>query len=148
MSDQPMGTEEEQVFTTDEFVTFEKHGRFYDPAKVWRRLMNHPTIDIQKEMERLSSPAMADDYHESVEAIVAVVMPAFELEPFDPQTGRGATETEAFLLCRDFMQWVATVKKKLLLLPTRWQLGALLAHSADPSPPSSDGSVPSTEDAS
>lgn len=143
-----MGSSEEQVFTTDEFVTFEKNGRFYDPAKVWRRLMNHPTIDIQREMERLAVPATQDDYHEALEAIVSVVIPAFEVPPFDPATGTGTTETEAFLLCRDFMTWVMSVKKKLLLLPTRWQLGALLAPSAAPSTQSTDGSSPSTTEES
>lgn len=148
MTEQPMGSSEEQAFTTDEFVTFEKNGRFYDPARVWRRLMNHPTIDIQKEMERLASPVMPDDYHEALEAIVQVVIPAFDMEPFDPATGKGTTETEAFLMCRDFMNWVMEVKKKLLLLPTRWQLGAQLARSAAPSTEQTDGSSPSTTEGS
>ena len=143
-----MGSSEEQIFSTDEFVSFSKNGRFWDPVRVWRRLMNHPTIDIEKEMQRMASPVEMDDYHESLEAITSVAVPAFEIEPFDPQTGKGTTETEAFLLCRDFMLWVMSVKKKLLLLPTRWQLGAHLGLLDDRSPEPKDGSAPSTTEGS
>lgn len=135
--------EGEQLFEIDEYISFEKNGRHWDPSRVWRLLMNHPEVDVSSEMDRMARPATPDDVHEAMEQIVRAAIPAFGLQPFDSETGTGTTEAEAFLLCRDFLRWVVEFKKKLLLLPTRWQLMGHTEPSADPSESSSDGPAPS-----
>lgn len=134
-----------EIFDLETFEIFKSRGRQWDPTKVWRKLMNHPTIDVQAEMDRMARPADADDSHEAFANIVEAARPAFDLPEFDGETGKGVTESEVLLICRDFIIWCMEFKKKLLLLPTRWQLMARLEPSADPSSQSSDGPAPSTE---
>lgn len=135
----------EQVFELDEKLRFTRDGKFWDPTVVWRKLMSHKEINVQAEMARIASPVTPDDFQEALEAVAHVAVSAFGLKPFDPETGEGTTESEAFVLCRDFLAWAFELKKKLLLLPTRWQLMEHLGPSADPSPKPSDGSSDSTE---
>ena len=137
-------TNGEQVFELDDTLRFSRNGKFWDPTVVWRKLMSDKEVNVQAEMSRIASPVAPDDFQEALEAVARVSTAAFGLKPFDPNTGEGTTESEAFVLCRDFLVWAYDLKKKLLLLPTRWQLMEHLGHSEDPSPKPNDGPSDST----
>lgn len=147
MSEQPMGEEAESGMVPERLV-FSHHGRFWDPVKVWRQLANHKTIDIWMEVDRVIRPLSAEECSEAFGAVAQATIDAFELEPFDGRTGNGTTEEQAFNLCKDYMNWVAEFKKKLLLLPTKWQHSVPSELSDEPSEPQNNGPSSSTTEES
>lgn len=145
MTEEQMG---ESEFGVNEPLVFSRNGRFYDPTRIWIKLLNNTKVDIWRAMDIIARPIDADETQEAFDNLVEVARQAFSLPDFDPETGKGATDEEVFLTCRDYLYFVAEFKKKLLMLPTRWQLGARSEHSAGHSPQPSDGPAPSTESAS
>ena len=138
MNDQPMGDSAQEPMTeVPERLLFECQGKFWDPVTLWRKLANHPKIDVWQEMSRIHTPLDADDAMEGFVNLVSAGRDAFSMPEVNPETGQGYTETEVFFACRDFMVWVADLKKKLPLLPTRWRHGVrsepLEGHSDDQS---------------
>ena len=145
MNDQPMGdSAQEPMMEVPERLLFECQGKFWDPVLLWRKLANHPRIDVWQEMSRIHTPLDPDDAMEGFANLVTAGRDAFSMPEVNPETGLGYTETEVFFACRDYMVWVADLKKKLPLLPTRWRRGVHSDSSAAPSADPNSGASSST----
>lgn len=113
-----------------------------DPLAAWIKLQEHPTFDLEKNLEGID----AKD-HRSWVAAAALARELFILPEFNPETGEGATMQQAVDVYARFIKFVNDAKKKIDT-PLNLSRSAGLVFSGPKSPPSNDSASTSTPDES
>jgi hypothetical protein len=117
--------------------------RMADPIRVYRRLQQATA----GQLAQLLTLAKSDDpvgSSEAEEKLVAAVVFAFDLAPFDPATGGGTTESMCRALLSDFVGWMDAKKKSRQTSQTSSPSTETPSFAADDSttpPASGSGSI-------
>lgn len=91
----------------EEFFSFDDHGktRYADPMVVHRRILQASEgEDIYTKINSFESEARGLAY-DAAEFLAKVAREAFNLKPFDEETGEGWTETSSIYLLYDLLEW-------------------------------------------
>lgn len=91
----------------EEFFSFDDHGktRYADPMVVHRRILQAAAgEDIYTKINSFESEARGLAY-DAAEFLAKVAREAFNLKPFDEETGEGWTETSSIYLLYDMLEW-------------------------------------------
>ena len=91
--------------------------RFADPLMI-RLRYQHACNGKYDEMVANLRSKDPDTLFKAYDGLIKSTWYAFELEPFDPATGKGTTPTDTVELAKRFAAWQAEVKKKSALKPT------------------------------
>jgi len=83
---------------------------FVDPLKVYRRLVYLTEGKGEELIKAAKSLDLAVSFP-AKEKLIEATTQAFELAPFDPQTGLGMQEEDVWAILNAFLDWVA--KKKV-----------------------------------
>lgn len=103
--------------------------RAIDPLAVWNQIWTDP------DNLALSLPEAAKGDVAAQHAVEGIVTRAFDLQPFDPATGRGMTKLEIHQLLDRYLAWMADLKKKLDQSPMRWRATGLSSSAISPTTP-------------
>ncbi len=108
----------EQIFTEQERRVFQYWNGvaqvWGDPVRIYRRVLSASDGDINILLERTSPEVQVVTptlWAESVERLVQVVRDAFEMAPFNPETGTGATETDCLNAIKSWQGWMDEKKE-------------------------------------
>lgn len=96
------------MFSEDERRIFPYHDgavqRYGDPVRMHRKL----TVALEGDVNRWLVDASSGDLHlvdQAKDRLVAAVRSAFEMAPFDPDSGRGAVEADCWAALNSFLEW-------------------------------------------
>lgn len=103
----------EQVFSEEERRVFAYHDGTNpvhgDPLAIWRRLLVHFGGDLNEVIEQGRSDVAAV-WAPAIGRLVEAVRLVFDMVPFDPAAGTGATDEDCLAALRSWQGWLA--KKK------------------------------------
>ena len=90
--------------------------RFADPKQAYRRLIHALDGDPNKYLRAIKSQSEPERF-EAMERLIDASRAVFEMAPFDPGTGGGATDTDCLNVVRDFLHWIDDQKKSTRMTP-------------------------------
>lgn len=109
---------------------------FADPVRVKRRLTKLLDGQPGKVIRRSRDETAPELALEAEERVIAATARAFDLIPFDPETGGGVRDDQAIALLNDFLSWLDQKKTSAATSPT-WP--------PPTGPGSSDPAAPTTQ---
>ncbi len=131
--------------------------RYADGYRLWRAYVADPFFSDQETLENLAALGTrrydADDGQAQrdmalLDRFFEELAKVFSVRRFDPDTGRGLTDTElAALFCR-FEQWIMQKKTPDALLPIWWPTAGKESSPSATPPPTSESASSSTLSAS
>lgn len=82
-----------------------------DPLKIYRRLVHYLDGDPNTVLENTHDDKPEPVRFEATERVVDAVIRSFDLKPFDPATGEGATEDDCFTILDVYQEWLEGEEK-------------------------------------
>jgi hypothetical protein len=89
--------------------------RRVDPLELHNRIEGDEQIDDWKAVAKRAF----DGERDAILEMVGLIRRAFQVEPFNEQTGAGLTMVECINLFDDWLSWIQTQKKSFAWLPIR-----------------------------
>lgn len=120
--------------------------RYADPAEVWRKLLNHPTMNFVDMM-----PLAEQGQEPEVSVVLDALAEIFDVDRWDESTGRGLTNWETLDLVHQFDAYLNALKKNISTqrMPLLLSVYGQRTGSPHPQPdPAAEPSMNSTADSS
>ena len=100
-----------------------------DPAAIWRGLLSHPTMDLERHV-----PLAEQGQEPERQIVLDAICQIFAVEQWSEETAAGLTAWELLDLLRQFDEYLAALKKNTSPSRMPWQLWAYGYSSGQASP--------------